>query len=377
MKVAFLSTFYPFRGGIAQFNSALLKAFQKINIEVFPFTFTRQYPNFLFPGKTQFVEENDNADIVNSIPLLDSINPISYVKTARKILCYQPQMFLTKYWMSFFAPSLGYVAKKLKKKNIINIAILDNVISHEKRPFENQLTSFFLKQFHGYIVMSQAVLEDLQKFIKNPNFRLIPHPLYNHFGEKITREEACEKLNIPIDKKILLFFGFIRDYKGLDLLLEAMKYLSNEYLLLVAGESYGNFEKYQKIIDENHLNEKVKLFVRYINDFEVPYFFSASDLCVLPYKSATQSGIVGISYHFDLPVVATDVGGLKEMLADYNSGLIIEKPEPQKIAETIEQFFQLKHKINFVENINKYKKIASWENLANNILALYNELKTN
>ncbi len=368
MKIAYLSTFYPLRGGIAQFNARLLKALSKSG-EVRAFTFKRQYPNLLFPGKSQYVQPEDKAEFVNSIPILDTINPLSFYITAKKIKEFQPNIVITKYWMPFFAPSLGSVLKLLKPF-AFNIAILDNIAPHEKFPFSKPLNKFFLNQNHSFVVMSNNVLHDLVHLVPDADFIQVSHPLYDNFGEKIEKHKALEILGLPFDKKILLFFGFIREYKGLDILLESISLLPDDYFLVVAGESYISFDKYYDLIDKLKIKDKVKLFVRYISDTEVPLFFSASDVCVLPYKSATQSGIVGIAYHFDTPVIATRVGGLPEMIENYGSGIIVEKGDAKSLAEGITTFFH-QNSEQFVNGIKRYKSIASWDYLASRIIKSY------
>lgn len=367
MKIAYLSTFYPFRGGIAQFNAALTRALQKEH-EVKAFTFTRQYPNFLFPGTSQFVTDDDKVDNIQADRVLDSINPFSYYRTAKKIASWKPDILLTKFWMPFFGPSLGKVAQKLKKNGVINISVLDNVIPHEKRKGDILLAKYFLKHQHKFIVMSNQVKNDLLSLHTNAEYVHCEHPLYNHFGKKTDKLAARENFGIPSDRKVLLFFGFIRKYKGLDLLLYALNNLPDDYHLIIAGEVYGSFEPYQKIIDNLHLSSRITKIVKYINDKEVPDIFSAADVCVLPYKSATQSGIVGISYHFDLPVVATDVGGLKEMIANYNTGIIADTPDAKAIENSIQKYFHKELYPELSKNILRYKEIASWETLAQKII---------
>ena len=300
MKIVFLSTFYPFRGGIAQFNSLIYREFQKKN-EVEAITFKRQYPDFLFPGKTQLVTKEDIADPIPSKRWLDSINPFSYFNTGLKIKKLKPDLLITKYWMTFFAPSLGFVLGMQSKKTK-RIAILDNVIPHEKRFYDNFCNRYFLNRNDGFIVMSEKVKQDLLYIKPDAKFLFINHPIYNQFGEKIARKDALEKLGIS-DKnemKILLYFGIIRDYKGLDLLLKSLSMLDDSYFLLIAGDVYGSFDKYTKIIHENNLSHRIALFNHYIDDESVKYYFSAADVCMLTYKSATQSGITNISYHFEL-----------------------------------------------------------------------------
>lgn len=369
MKIAYLSTFYPFRGGIAQFNARLLKAFSNYG-EVIPFTFKRQYPNFLFPGKSQYVQENGKPEIVQSIPVLDTINPFSYFKTAKIIRSYNPQITITKYWMPFFAPSLGTVLRKLKRTSF-NVAILDNVVPHESFPFSRLFTKYFLSQNHLFVVMSKAVERDLVEIFPNANYINLPHPLYDNFGEKIDSNQARKLLNLPLEKKILLFFGFIREYKGLDILLEALSLLPNEYHLVVAGETYTSFDKYEKIIRSKNLGERVSLFIRFISESEVSLFFSSADVCVLPYKTATQSGIVGIAYHFNVPVVASSTGGLGEMISPFGSGIVVENCNAITLANSIQEFFS-RQKEAFQVGIEKYKKIANWDFFAKRIIEEYN-----
>lgn len=374
MKISYLSTFYPFRGGIAQFNAKLYREFEKQH-EISAWTFKRQYPDLLFPGTSQFVSDLDLADKVPASRFLDTINPFTYWKTAKKIIKSKPDLMLTKFWMPFFGSSLGQVARMTKNKGITNISILDNVRPHEKRPGDDWLINFFLKQNHGFIVMSNTVLNDLQEYHKNPVYRLVNHPLYDHFPERVERNYACEQLKIDHNRKVILFFGFIRDYKGLDILLEAIETLPDDYLLLIAGEVYGSFDSYNELIKSKNLYHKVKLFVRYIEDREVSLLFSAADVCMLPYKTATQSGIVGISYHYNLPIIATNVGGLKEMIAPFGTGLVVDRPEQHLLSAALADYFNMKMRPQFETNIELYKQQATWDNLANNIIELYDAIK--
>lgn len=379
MKILQLSTFYPYRGGIAQFNTSLYKAFSEdLLCQVKAYTFTRQYPDLLFPGSTQLVGKDDKVEIIPAKRVLDTINPLTYYSTAKELNETKADVFITKFWMPFFAPSLGKVARKLDK-SVKKIAILDNVIPHETRPFDISLIKYFLNSYDGFVVMSNQVKQDLLSLKPDAKYIFEQHPLYNHFGEKIEQERAkkellADKYEELKDKKLILYFGFIRDYKGLDLLIEAVKYLDDSYHLIIAGEVYGSYDKYSGLIQKFTLSHKILQLVRYINDQEVQLLFSASDVCVLPYKSATQSGIVGISYNFDLPIIATDVGGLKEMIEPYNTGLVIPKAESFVIAEKITEYFGQTKKNEFVENIENYKSIANWEHFAKRIIDFSKEL---
>lgn len=371
MRIAYLSTFYPFRGGIAQFNTLLAKSLRKY-AEVQPFNFTRQYPKLLFPGTTQHVQSDDPAAKIDSMALLDSINPFSYFTASRKINRFNPDLILTKFWMPFFAPSLGTVLSLLK--NPIKLSILDNIEPHEKQPGSRFFTKFFLNKNDGFIVMNQKVANDLLSYFPNAKFILLQHPPYHHFGEKVDKNFARDKLNLPREKKILLFFGFIRSYKGLDLALQTLALLDESYHLVVAGECYTSFDSYQNLISEHGIQNKVSLFIRYISDNEVPYFFSSADVCILPYKSATQSGIVGISYHFDLPVIVTDVGGLKEMVEPYGTGVVVPRPDKALFREAIEMYFH-NEKNKFFDGIQEYKKVANWDFFAQKVIEFYEQLK--
>lgn len=375
MKVVFLSTFYPYRGGIAQFNALIYREIEK-KYQVEAITFKRQYPAILFPGKTQLVSDADAADKIPSKRWLDSILPWTYVRTAQKIRQLQPNLIVTKYWMTFFAPSLGYVLGR-QKKGTIRISILDNVIPHEKRFFDNWCNHYFLKRNDGFIVMSEKVLKDLLHYRPDAKYIHVPHPVYNQFGEKIAREESLKKLGIVqlSTKKILLFFGIIRDYKGLDLLLDAMALLTDEFHLIVAGEVYGSFQKYQDRIDKHFLSNRVSLFTNYIDDAAVKDYFSAADVCILPYKSATQSGITSIANHFELPIIATNVGGLAETIEHQKTGLVIDSTDVNLLAEAIQLYFLKQLKKQFEENIRAENSANSWSNFSDKLMAFYHKLK--
>jgi len=374
MKIAFISTFFPFRGGIAQFNANLFRAFER-QYEIKAYTFKRQYPRILFPGKNQYVTESDIVDRIPAYQILDTINPLTYFSSAKMILKDKPDLVLTKFWTPFLAPSLGTVYKKLRKGGVERFAILDNVIPHEKRTGDIKLTKYFLKQNSGFIVMSEKVKNDLLLLRPASKYLQVIHPLYDHFGDVMNREEACSKLGIPLSNKVILFFGFIREYKGLDLLIKAMKLLPEDYTLIVAGESYGDFKRYQNLIDSNTLTSRIRLYIKYIPDKEVPVFFSASDVCVLPYKSATQSGIISISFHFNIPVIATDVGGLKEMVEHGKTGLMVSSLEPKDLSDSIKYYFDRNLKPGFQNNIKEYKKKHSWSALADDIIEFYKTIK--
>lgn len=370
MKIAFLSPFYPYRGGIAQFSDSLYLELAGKN-EMKAFSFTRQYPEIFFPGKTQYVSESDNNRNIPIERVLDSINPFTYYKTARAILKFKPDMVLISYWMPFFAPAFGKIADILRKKGIKVIGILHNVLAHEKQFGAKALTKYFFNNCDAFVILNKSSEKDLLELKPKAKYIIHPHPLYDHYGTKVDLTEARKRLNIPLDKKVILFFGFIRDYKGLDLLIESMKDMNDEYLLLITGEVYGNFKKYESQIDKYDVRNRIRLEIRYIPETEIPLFFSASDVCVLPYRTATQSGIVGISYHFDMPVIVTNTGGLAEMVEENKTGLIVEVISAESLSKTIKEYFKNGLKNKFVPFIGNYKAKHSWKSLADDILSLF------
>lgn len=364
MRIAYLSTFYPYRGGIAQFNAALYKALGKKH-EMKAFTFTRQYPELLFPGKTQYAEKGDTDGDVNALRILDSVNPFTYAKTAKAILQFKPDMMITKYWMPYFAPSLGTVAGILKKNGVFNVSILDNVIPHEKKFYDNTLTSYFIKRNDAFMAMSKSVADDLLTFNPTAKYALHPHPIFD-FGEHINKQEAKLKLGLNPDDSYMLFFGFIRRYKGLDLLLEAMadeRIRNRNVKVIVAGEYYEDAAYYNDKIKECGIGEKVVLRTDYIPSDMVKYYFCAADMIVQPYRSATQSGVTQIAYHFEKPMLVTDVGGLSEIVPDGKVGYVVQ-PNAMAIADAINDFYEHSKEGQFSANMKEEKKRFQWESFA-------------
>ena len=373
MKIALLSCFYPYRGGISQFNACLYEELSKDHV-VKAFNFSRQYPEFLFPGKTQYVTEDDEAVPVESESLLDTANPFSYIKTYKAIRKWNPDILIVRYWMSYFAPSLGYITRRMKKHCKV-ISILDNVIPHEPHFFDAPLTKYFLKGSTGSVKLCEAVSKDLLALKPDADFTVIQHPLYSHFGKKKDRNETEAKLGLAPDKKNILFFGLIREYKGLDILLEAFRKLDDSYQLIIAGEPYGSFEKYQSIIDSLPGKDRIFMNLKYIKDSEVTDYFSAADLAVLPYRSATQSGISSVSYHFEVPMIVTDVGGLKETIGDRGTGIVAPVGTPEAIAKEIENYFSdPKIAENCIINIRKEKERLSWKTFAHKLIDFVGQL---
>ncbi|MDU1891013.1 MAG: glycosyltransferase [Dysgonomonas sp.] len=372
MKIAILSPFYPYRGGLAQLNARLYTELAKRN-EVKAFTFTTLYPNFLFPGKTQYVAEGDSATKIDAQRILNSINPFTYIKTARYINKYNPDVLIIPYWMSFLAPAFGSVCLFLNKKIKI-VSLVHNAIPHERTIIDKPLAKFFFNRCDAFIVMSEPVKKDLLLLKKNANILLQPHPIYDHYGERIDRQEACRLLKIKEDKKNLLFFGLIRDYKGLDLLIDAFGKLDDSYQLIIAGESYGSFDKYNAQISLSPLKDNIAVFEQYIPDEMVTTLFSAADMLVLPYRSATQSGVVALAYQLELPMIATNVGALGSTIKESETGLVIDNVDAKDIANAIKEYFGDSKLELYKENLKKEKTRLSWNNFIHSIESFLSQL---
>jgi D-inositol-3-phosphate glycosyltransferase len=370
MKITILSTAYPLRGGIAHFIGLLYKELKK-NHDVNIITFKRQYPSFLFPGKSQLEDDNSLEKIPTEVKV-DSINPFNWIKIGLRIKKDSPDILIYKYWMPFFGPCFGTIsrfAKKNKKTKVLTIC--DNVIPHEKKPADISFTKYFFNAVDYFVLLSEKVRDDLFKLYPNTKSKVIPHPIYSNFGNAVGKEEAKNFLKIK-DEKIILFFGFIRGYKGLDILLEAMSILKEKLnvKLLIAGEFYSNKEKYLELIEKLKIKDSLLMFTDFIPTSNVKYYFSASDCVILPYRNATQSGIVQIAMNFRKPVIAANVGGLGEVIKENETGFIVEKENPKKLAEAIQKFYEEKKENLFVSDIEKEVNKYSWEKFVEGIFQL-------
>jgi len=364
---------YPYRGGIATFNDRLAQEFKSLNYDVDIETFTVQYPSFLFPGKTQYNDKPapENLQIKRTI---NSINPLNWLLVGNRIKKEKPDLVIIRYWMPFFAPCFGTIAGRIgKNKHTLLICLADNIIPHEHRPGDKILTNYFLKRIHGLIAMSKSVLNEALSFMKELETDFCAHPIFDNYGERLPFEFAKQKLNLDQSNRYLLFFGFIRDYKGLDLLIKAFadqRLRKFPLKLLVAGEFYSSPEPYLMLIKEYHLEDLVELRTHFIPDEEVNLYFSASDMIVQPYKSATQSGVTQVGYHFNKPMLVTNVGGLSEIIADGKIGYVVE-PESGKIADAIFDFYSNERMSDFEANIIQEKKKFSWGNMVESFLSVY------
>ncbi|MCW0484629.1 glycosyltransferase [Gaoshiqia sediminis] len=369
---------YPYRGGLATYNERLAREFISQGYQVDLETFTLQYPGILFPGKSQYVDGPAPAGL--SIKrTVNSINPISWIKAGRRIRKEKPDLLMVRYWLPFMAPALGTICRLARKnKHTRVICLADNIIPHEKRPGDQLLTRYFMNSIDGMVAMSESVLNEIDQFTPNLPRALCPHPLYDSFGEKLNQQKAKELLGLDQQTSYLLFFGFIRDYKGLDILLKAF---SDERLkkfpvkLIVAGEFYTKPGPYLELIRELNLENRLVLKTDFIPDNEVNRYFSAADLVVQPYKSATQSGVTQIGYHFEKAMLVTDVGGLAEIIPHNKIGYVV-KPEPRSIADALVDFYTNNRQSVFEANIPDEKKKFSWANMVEAFFDVYGQIAT-
>lgn len=370
--IVIVGSAYPLRGGIANFNERLARALTQCGHKVIIITFSLQYPAFLFPGKSQYSTEQKPSDLDIRVGI-NTINPISWIKWGIKIKRMAPQIIIMKYWIPFVAPCLGTISRIVRtNKKTKAISIIDNLIPHEPRPFDNILTRYFVAGVDGLIALSKDVFNQLEDYSNKPRC-FSPHPVYDNYGSRIDKNKAREILGLQQNDKIALFFGFIRDYKGLDLLLEAMteaKIRQEEIMLLVAGEFYTDPAPYLSFIKKNGLEKRVILNTNFIPDSQVSIYFSAADLVVQPYKHATQSGVTQIAFHFEVPMVVTDVGGLTEFVADGKAGFIT-KPQPADIAFAMLKYFGSDEKELFLQFVKNEKHRYSWDFFTQSISELY------
>ncbi len=362
MKVYLLGTAYPYRGGLASFNERLMKEFDGCGHETKIINFSLQYPSLLFPGKSQYVDGGKPPDITIERKL-NSINPANWYVVGNYIAREKPDLLIIKYWLPFMGPAFGTVARRVKKNNHTKMAcILDNLIPHESRPGDGIFTSYFVKPIDHFIAMSRKVQDDLTSHFPSKTCNYHPHPIFDNFGKAISQNEARKKLGLNTKKKYILFFGFIREYKGLGLLIEAFAKVMDDLPdvdLIVAGEFYDDREKYDRLIKTHKILNRLHLFHEFIPNEDVVNFFCAADVIVQPYKSATQSGVTQIAYHFDKPMIVTDVGGLPEIVSDGVSGFI-SKVDPHDLAQKINQFFSLTDIKEMSLSVAEEKKRFSW-----------------
>lgn len=382
-KIIILGSAYPFRGGgITSFNERLALQFQEEYFDTTIYNFSLQYPNFLFPGKSQYSPDIAPTNI-SIKSCVNSINPFNWLKIGLQLKKIKPNIIIVRYWLPFFGPCFGTILRIAKtNKTTKVICIADNIIPHEKRVGDRIFTKYFLKPIDAVITMSDKVLNDLKLFNKKKAVK-VAHPLYDNFGEKISKKEARIHLGLNTTEPIILFFGFIRKYKGLDLLLEAMAELkvenekqssnisafnSKHLKLLVAGEFYDDKKQYDDLIENLGIQNSLILKTDFIPDSEVRYYLCAADFVIQPYKNATQSGVTPLAYHYEKPMLVTNVGGLPDLVPDKKVGVIAE-PNATSIAQKILELYTFGEE-HFIEHIREEKKKYSWQNLTKNILDL-------
>jgi len=374
MNITIVGPFPPFRGGISHFNSALTRTLsQKHSVNIINFSI--QYPKILFPGKTQYEEASIVSD-VSSERLLSSVNPFSWIKTANKIISQKVDLIVFMYWMPFFAPAYGKIVHRLKRHlNSKILAICHNIIPHEPHWYDTLLTQYFFNEVNCFIVMAKSVEKNLLELYPEANYKYSPHPVYDIFGETINKTSARQALGITA-QKVILYFGYIRRYKGVDLLIEATVKLKDRlenFMVIAVGDCYKDKQRYINLVEKNGLSDLFDLRMQFVPDSDVALYFSAADIVTLPYKTATQSGIVNIAYHFNKPVVVTDVGGLAEIVPHREVGYVVEAENPNAIAEAIFDFFENDRSEFMVNNVAEHKKKFSWNTFTKTIESFFED----
>jgi glycosyltransferase involved in cell wall biosynthesis len=382
MKVIIIGPAWPLRGGLATFDQRLCRAFIEEGHVCSIYSFSLQYPGFLFPGTTQY-SSDPSPEGIKIISVINSVNPFNWLSTGNRLKKESPDLIVVRYWLPFMGAALGTILRRVRKNRKTKIiAITDNILPHEKRPGDKSLTKYFLGSCGGYVTMSDSVMEDLRVFEKNKPARRVIHPLYDNFGEIIAQSDARkylnEKLQIPIaaGDKIILFFGFIRKYKGLDILLRAMAepdIRGSGIRLMVAGEFYDDKSRYEQLIEELKINDQLILKTDFIPDAEVQYYLCAADVVIQPYRHATQSGVTPLAYHFEKPMIVSNVGSFAEHVLHEQTGLVTE-PEPSSLARAIRRFYELGEQY-FIPHLRTEKKKYSWKNLVNTILGLTHDIQ--
>lgn len=363
-KVVIIGPAHPLRGGLATFNQRLAREFMAQGDECSIWSFSLQYPSFLFPGKTQYSDEPAPADIPIHTEI-NSINPFNWLRVGNKLRRMRPDLIIVRYWLPLMGPCLGTILRRVRKNGHTRIVcIADNIIPHEKRPGDKPFTRYFVKSCHAFITMSEKVMQDLRSFDDKKHALLIRHPLYDNFGEPVEKAAARQHLAIDNQQKLVIFFGFIRKYKGLDLLLQAMtdpRIREAGIRLLIAGEFYEEEQPYRQQIEQSGISDLLILRTDFIPDSEVRYYLCAADAVIQPYRNATQSGVTPLAYHFDKPMVVTNVGGLPDLVPNEKAGLVVA-PDPTAIADGILRFYQLGEDY-FIPHLRTEKLKYSWLNV--------------
>jgi glycosyltransferase involved in cell wall biosynthesis len=369
-KVIIIGPAWPLRGGLASFDERLARQFTEQGFDTTLYTFSLQYPGFLFPGTTQYSTEPAPVDLTIKV-CINSINPLNWLRVGNELKKIKPDLIVVRYWLPLMGPCLGSILRIVKKNRFTKVVcIADNIIPHEHRPGDKPFTRYFVKPVDAFVTMSEKVMKDMASFTTKPAQQVV-HPLYDNFGEGIPKVEARKKLSLPENEKIILFFGFIRKYKGLDILLEAMhdeRIRKAGIKLLVAGEFYEKREEYDELIAKLGIEPQLILRTDFIADSEVRYYLSAADFVIQPYRNATQSGVTPLAYHFEKPMLVTNVGGLPDLVPDGKVGIVTE-PDAKSIATGILKLYDAGENY-FLSNLREEKKKYSWHKLSEAILRL-------
>lgn len=379
MKISFVGPAYPYRGGLATIIERLASVFQARGNEVDIKTFSLQYPRLLFPGKSQFRTGEAPADLRISREV-STINPFSWWRVGRRLKNEAPDIVVLKYWTPLMAPCFGTICRLARKNGKTKVVVhLDNITPHEPHFYDRPLNRYFLGSCDGFIYMSNAVLDDLRTYLPEAKALFSPHPLFDNYGSQLPREEACGRLGLDSDRGYVMFFGYVRDYKGLDVLLDAWALLKTEgktagRKLLVVGEVYGDDAKYREQIARLGLADDVVMHNEFVPDEEVGAWFSVADMVALPYKSATQSGVTQVAYAFGVPMVVTNVGGLSEMVEDDVVGVLAEC-DARSVADAIAKCYEGDNLERYRAGVERNKGRFSWDATADKIEKLYLELK--
>ena len=378
MHIVILGTAYPFRGGLATFNERLARQLQAEGHTVEVITFTLQYPSFLFPGKTQYSTEKAPTDLRIS-QQVHSCNPFNWIKVGRRIRNMQPDMLITCYWMAFFAPCYGMIQRIVQRNGKTRcIALVHNMIPHEPSILDKLFAPFFVRHTDGFVALSESVVQDINRFDHGTKPKTsYPHPIYDHYGEPMSKEEACQALHLKPENQYMLFFGLVRAYKGLDLLLDAFGKVKDQLpnlQLIIAGEFYEDEDKYRAQIANNGLTDRVIIKNEFIADADLRKYFGAADLIVQPYKSATQSGVTQVAFHFEKPMLVTNVGGLGEIVHDHKMGYAVE-PNAEAIAQALIDYYTHNRQADYTTYLIQQKDRYSWTGMAQTFYTIYNQLK--
>jgi glycosyltransferase involved in cell wall biosynthesis len=364
MRIVLVGAAYPFRGGIAHHTALLFQELSKRH-DVCIITFKRQYPGLLFPGKTQLESEGELVR-APADQLIDSVNPLNWIRVGRRIQRMRPDLLIFRYWLPFFGPCFGTIARIAKRNRHTRVMYLcDNIIPHERRPGDRAFTRYAFAPAEFFIVQSTIVERDLLSIRPDASFRKVPHPVYSIFGDRIDKHDARRALGFT-HERCILFFGYVRPYKGLHVLIDAMADIVRRAAvhLVVVGEFYDGEQAYREQVTRLHLEDHVTFRADYVPNQTVAQYFSAADAVILPYLSATQSGIVQIAYNFDKPVITTNVGGLGEVVLDGVTGFLVPPGDAAALADRIVRFYDEGKEDVFRRNIQQEKKKYSWEALA-------------